>query len=406
MPRKQDLTMKNGVGYRGSSWFFVIRVTDPATGEKKQQRTSGFASRAEAEAAKAEAMAKRKRGRLYYSRRQTLDDYLDTWLEQHKPNVRPNTWAAYESKMRVHVRPYLGQQRLDMVTRADIKQWIASLLDAQVSPATIKAAHIALRLALKEAMYDDIIATNPCDGVRLPKQPKFAGLVPTDDHIAALLQVAQSHRLAVAFDLLVNTGARAGEVQGLRWADIDLQAGIITYRRSRTKANGETIENDTRKNTRDNAVALDAETLASLQRHKAAQAAERLQAGDLWVESGYVFTRANGEPLLGDALSQAFPQLRERAGWPKGMRLHSIRAWYGSMLHAVGMPVAVAAERMGYRDSTTYLNAYVRATGDPVAAAASAARQAIAGASVTKVLPRETEGHSNVRLLHTHSLSS
>ncbi len=86
------------------------------------------------------------------------------------------------------------------------------------------------------------------------------------------------------------TGLRRGELLGLRWADVDLDGGVISVRRSRVSARYDVSEG-TPKSGRSRTVALDAETVAVLRRHRTAQLQERMKWGALWTDSGLVFTK-------------------------------------------------------------------------------------------------------------------
>ncbi len=103
--------------------------------------------------------------------------------------------------------------------------------------------------------------------------------------VAALLEAAQGSRYRPLFVLLVNTGLRRGEALALRWSDVDLTNGLVRVRGTPPKSarSARTIP-------------LGVAAVEVLRSLKARQAAERLKAGSVWTDSGYVFTTELGEP--------------------------------------------------------------------------------------------------------------
>jgi integrase len=95
-------------------------------------------------------------------------------------------------------------------------------------------------------------------------------------------------------------GLRRGEMCGLRWTDIELDQGVLTIERNRTTAGYTIVEGDPKTPAGRRAVALDKRTVQVLRAHRRRQFDQRAQAaadGTLWHESGYVFIRADGQPI-------------------------------------------------------------------------------------------------------------
>src|SRR5207244_1336884 len=103
-------------------------------------------------------------------------------------------------------------------------------LDAGLSPRTVQFLHAVLHRALKQAMRWNIIARNPADAVQSPspKRPEFHSL--SEEQAKALLDAAKGDPLEALYTLALMTGMRQGEILGLRWQDIDLDAGRLEVR--------------------------------------------------------------------------------------------------------------------------------------------------------------------------------
>jgi integrase len=109
-------------------------------------------------------------------------------------------------------------------------------------------------------------------------------------------------------------------------------------------------------------VSLDDRTVEILKAHRKRQLQERLLAGSAWSETGYIFTRENGEPIDPDTPSQLFTRLRLNLGLPP-QRLHDLRHIHATELLRAGVPLHVVADRLGHRDAmvTATIYAHVRA---------------------------------------------
>ena len=136
---------------------------------------------------------------------------------------------------------------------------------------------------------------------------------------APFLDVAAEHRLGPALWVTAMTGMRRGEVLGLRWSDIDLEAERLSVQRSVTCTGYQVHTTPTKTRTSRRPVDLDQRTVGVLT-GGARQAAE-LGGDD---RAGVVFTRANGQPVHPHVLSQTFDRVQAKAGLPR-IRLHDLR---------------------------------------------------------------------------------
>jgi integrase len=169
-----------------------------------------------------------------------------------------------------------------------------------------------------------------------------AGRVSTRQ-LREFLDLALEHRLGPALWLAAMTGMPRGEVLGLRWADIDLDASALSIRRwvSCTGYQVHTTPAKTRTSRR--SVDLDASTVAVLSDWRICQ---RNELGPLTSE-GTVFTRLDGRPVHPHALSQTLERLQRAAGLPT-IRLHDLRHTHATLMLKHGVPLKVVRERLGH----------------------------------------------------------
>jgi hypothetical protein len=136
----------------------------------------------------------------------------------------------------------------------------------------------------------------------------------TAQQLAAFLTTVADDRLYPMWWLIALRGLRRGEAAGLRWCDLDLNAGTITIAQQRI-AYGRIVQVTPPKTAASRrTIAVDHATVRLLREHRHLQEAERDAAGDRWQESGYLFTTPDGSPLRPDWLTRRFRRLVTASG--------------------------------------------------------------------------------------------
>lgn len=369
--------LRDGIMKRGGTWYYVIRVKDPETGQSKPKWVGGFATEEEAKAARDEARVTARRGDYIDRNAITVGEYLDEWIEAHAMEIKPRTLKDYRMIIRLYVKPYIGRMRLQAVRPMTITKLYRDLLTSGgrdgkgLSARSVVYVHAVLRKAFRDAVnVDQLIAYNPVERAKRPKhQYAEPGTVWTPAQLRIFLTLARPHRLYAFFHLAAYTGARRGELLNLRWADVDFDGKAITISGSAGMVDGKRVEGTT-KSGRTRVVSLDEETVAVLREHRRKQAAERLIAGDEWrgTENGHVFVTGWGEPIYPDTVTQLIRDLVRAYNEPKSgpkpkeplpyARLHDLRHLHATTLLLAGVPVHVVAARLGHADPAITLRVY------------------------------------------------
>ena len=176
-------------------------------------------------------------------------------------------------------------------------------------------------------------------------------------------------RLAAVWRLAAMTGMRRGEILGLRWRDVDLDAARLSVRQAVVAVAYEVIES-TPKSHNARVIDLDGETVGLLRAHKQQQRAERLEWGADYGDRDLVATHENDSPIHPHSFSEMFTQLVNRAGI-RPIRLHDLRHTHATLAPKAGVPVKVVSERLGHESPASTLKQYAHVIPGMQAAAAA-----------------------------------
>ena len=213
---------------------------------------------------------------------------------------------------------------------------------------------------------------NVMDDVDRPRRERTNLRVWSAAELARFLAHAGDDRLFPLFRLASHTGARRSELLGLRWHAVDLAASTISIANRRTRVGYQMVERAGTKTTAGaRVVDLDPDTVHALEDWQKAQATERKAWGPAYVDSGFVFTQENGEPVHADHVANRFERLVAAAGAPS-IRFHDLRHTHATLLLKAGVPPHVVAQRLGHASPALTLTIYSHVLPRQQAAAAKA----------------------------------
>ncbi|MGH9053348.1 MAG: site-specific integrase [Acidimicrobiia bacterium] len=153
---------------------------------------------------------------------------------------------------------------------------------------------------------------------------------------------------------------RRGEVLGLRWGDVDLEAGRLAIRQTLLAIRHVLSYSEPKTKRGRRLVSLDPVTWSALRDHRKAQIEERLRAGSAWVDSGLVFTNEIGEPIHPDRVTKLFGRLASQAGLPR-IRLHDLRHGWATLAFEAGEHPKAVSEQLGHSTVSLTLDTYTHA---------------------------------------------
>jgi integrase len=299
-----------------------------------------------------------KNGIEAFENKDTLNEYLDSWLAAHE--VSPRTIEDYTGLLAHHVRPMLGMKKLSSIRPLDVQQVVNAMAAKKLSPRTIRYAIAVLCHALKQAVRWGVILKNPAEELQLPKQTRREMKCLTPKQAKQFLRFARRDKYGVLFELALVTGMRPEEYLGLQWGDVDLEKKVVTIQRTlvwrRQKVGWYFGEPKTNKSRR--TIPFTERLAKDLARCRRKQNERRLKLGSKWTSLNLVFPSDVGTPLSVRNLDRRhFKEILIAAKLPD-IRLYDLRHTCATLLLAAGENPKVVSERLGHSSVVLTLDCY------------------------------------------------
>jgi integrase len=232
--------------------------------------------------------------------RLTVATYLRDWLSSRKEEVAPSTLRRYQGICEVNLIPAIGAMPLTNLSGVVVERMLAEAAKNGLSPQTVGHVRAVLRTALNRAVRHGMIARNAAADAYPPRIRHRARPILDDAQLRELLAGLEDERLRALYVLAISTGMREGELLGLRWCDIDLDAGVVRVNAQLQRIDGRLKLVQTKTEASQRVVGIGEVVASILRGHRATQLRERLVAGDLWFDADFVFARPNGQPLYAE----------------------------------------------------------------------------------------------------------
>lgn len=324
---------------------------DPFTGDNIR-RTETITAKTLTEARR--QLAARIAGKRDVSR-MTVGQLIDHTIDELE--ISEATRDRYRYAL-VHVPPIARSWVAQDVTKPQARLVIEGLTERH-GPQTVRKCYTALMSCWKQADRNGWVTSNPWRGQRLPKVNRSAGVVARPDEVRALIDAAEPGVEACWLRIHLATGARPGEVVGLRWSSFDRSDSTLTMI-------------DAKHGGIDRPVALDVRTVDIVDDWQTEQARYAEDNGFELVDDPWLIT---SEPDASRGWNRSYAggfrwrSLRDRAGVRSELRLYDLRHTSNSLLAAAGVSSADRAARIGNSPATNE-RVYTHPTADREAAAA------------------------------------
>ena len=365
--------MRGTVQKKGKKWYAVIYDgVNPATGNYRRRWVQAGTRRGDAEKLLADLVKRAHRGETVVSEKLTLEQYLrDRWLPIQEARVRPSTFSSYRRNIELHVVPALGKRPLDQLSPEDIDVFYAGLLKSGrkkrpgekgpakgLAPKTVHNIHVMLNKALSDAarkgtVVRNVVALADAPSLVARKRPEIKAW--EVDQLVEFLDAIESHRLAPAFEFAANTGMRRGEVLGVRWRDIDLDARRVSVRQALVSVSYKVSISDVKTGTSRRTIDIEEDLVQVLRDWRKVRTEER--DGVDPAPDDLVFVKADGTSPHPDIFSQLFDRTVAKIDVPD-ISLHDLRHTHATLLLKSGVPVKVVSERLGHANVAFTMNVY------------------------------------------------
>lgn len=330
-------------------WEASLSIGRTATGKRRRLKVVA-ATRREAVA----RLTERRKAELATASadnaRMTVADWLHRWLEEEvRTSVRPRTYIVYEVTVRCHLIPSLGPVLLRQLSAADVKAFMLKQIANGLTASSVLTQHSILRRALQVATRYDLVERNVARLVSPPRVERAEIHPLSREDTRRFLAVASQHWLGALFVLTAATGMRLGEVLGLTWGSVDLDAGFVRVEHTLARYyRGYHIDPPKTAHSR-RAIAIPPAVVDVLRTHRRRELERRRAVGAAWLGNDWdlVFTSRTGRPLSARTVKDIFERLLDDAG-VRRIRFHDLRHGAATFLLMQGVPMKVVQDVLGH----------------------------------------------------------
>jgi len=358
-------SLRKRTGKLGYTWEIRVELPrDPLTKKRRQETRTIHGTKAHAEAELRRLLRAIETGGFIEETNLTLAQAAARFLDDVRARSARATFDRYEDLLRLHVIPALGDVTLSGLRPAMLQTLYAALLAGRegarpLAPRTVHHVHAVIKTLLGWAVRLQLVGTNVALVAVGPKLPPPALHTLAAGDLAQILDAARPTRWYAPLVLSATTGARRGEVLGLRWEHVDLENAAITISCSLAQTAAGVALKGTKTGI-SRTVPLAPLALDALRARKVEIAKEKLAAGAPYDDQGFVFADPLGHPITPHAYSDAFRKIATKANL-HGLHLHDLRHAAASLMLGQGADVKTVATILGHSDAATTLRVYAHA---------------------------------------------
>ena len=294
--------------------------------------------------------------------RATVEDWMTIWAEDYTGHLKPRTAIMYKGYINNHIIPGLGKAPLQKLQPHDVQKFY-NKLSKDLAPKSVKNIHGILHKALKQAVANGMLRTNPADFCTLPKakkpEIKPLGEEEMKAFIRKSLEKADTSRLFFAVDLL--TGMRQSEILGLTWDNVGMDNGLIYVKQQLQLVDGKYVLL-TPKHDKERVISISPYVVKLLQKQDREQKKWQLAAGSAWENPhNFVFTDELGDNLKRHTIYKRFKKIAAEIGCPDA-RFHDLRHTYAVFSLRAGDDIKTLQDNLGHHTAAFTLDVYGHVT--------------------------------------------
>lgn len=293
-------------------------------------------------------------------------EYICDWLDIHKNKVKENSYMSYKSLIYKHIVPYFKSReiKLNEITPQILEKYYQFKLKENLSANTISKHHANIHSALKYAVKNGFIISNPADYVDKPKVCKYNANYLSAEQLNNVIKMFENSKIYVPVLLSATLGLRRSEVLGLKWDAIDFKKKTIHIRHTAVKIlvnNSYKIlfSDITKTESSNRLLPLPDKIIDVLKELKDKQKENYIRNKKRYSKDNlkYVCVDEFGHLISPDNLSNRFRTITKKNGY--NVRFHDLRHSCASILAESGLQIKDISEWLGHSDITVTSDIYV-----------------------------------------------
>lgn len=159
-----------------------------------------------------------------------LSDYIREWIERDKSRISKTTYDGYIHMLEKHIKPYFNALKMNVqdVKPMHLEKYFTVKVAEGLNPNTVIKHGAIIRTALKDAVKNGIIKTNPAEFADKPKRAKPKHDFYTADELTRLWNVMQGTPIELPVYFAIFFGLRRSEAIGVKWSAVDFENKTLT----------------------------------------------------------------------------------------------------------------------------------------------------------------------------------
>lgn len=290
-----------------------------------------------------------------------FDDWMQIWFEEYKKNnVKLGTYQTYLTLYNSQIKDKFGDMLLTEIRGEHIQNFYNELIKEKYALKTIKVIGAIINGSLKQAVKNRLIEINPVGAVEIPQKARITKkerIAMTREQQELFMEYAKESYLYNFFAVMLRTGLRRGEMQGLKYSDVDRKNNVLHVRRTLKQIEGQGYMEDTpktRTSKRDIPLTADILSYIEVQRNFWGLKVEKMDR--------YLFCNENGEPISRERIQGEIDRIIKRihaAGYdfPR-ITSHVFRHAFATRAIEAGMPPQVLKTILGHSSLAMTMDLY------------------------------------------------
>lgn len=339
-------------------WTATFDVSPTWTEKSARKKAEAFAATFEKEC----------REGITTDSRQKFGPYCEYVIQLKEERGAKHSTISNYKDLTARITPVIGHIRLKDLRPDHLNDLYTTLAQdgqnkrtgGKLSAKSILEHHRLISAVLEQAAKEGLVPFNVASRATLPKVERKEVNYFQPEQVAAIREALELEpfKWKPLVHMLLITGARRGEILGLKWGEVDFDRNQIHICNNILYRSDRGIYEDTPKTATSNRyVVLPAETMQLLRQYRIWQNGERLRLGEYYQYQGFLFTQENGSPMHPDSITSWLTKFSKRHGLPH-INAHAFRHTMASMLYFNGVDSVSISKRLGHAQVSTTADIY------------------------------------------------